>query len=142
MVNENQLHIVATTGFLYRNGKFLILKRSEKEIQNPGQWTVPGGKVEKAQSIISTLKKEIKEECGLEIDREPEFLSDDEFTRVDGYHVLVLRFVCKAKSGKVKIDKNDFTEYAWIRKQDLNKYNIIPGVKRTLEELMDNNERS
>lgn len=137
MVSENQLHIVAVTGFLYReDGKFLILKRSEKEIQNPGQWTVPGGKVERGESIIGTLKKEIKEESGLELDGEPEFYGDDEFTRVDNHHVLVPKFTGKVRTGEVKIDKNDFDDFAWISKDDLDKYDIIPGIKKTLKELL------
>lgn len=135
MVSENQLHIVAVTGFLGRDGQFLILKRSEKEIANPGEWTIPGGKVERGDTIIGTLEKEIKEETGLETDGEFEFIGDDEFTRPDGYHVVVPKFKCKAKAGEVKIDKKDFDDFAWVGPEDLDKYKIIPNVKKQMEVL-------
>ncbi len=139
MVTENQLHIVAAVCFLKRDGKFLILKRSMKEIQQPGKWTIPGGKVERGDSIRDTLIKEIKEECGLEAKSEFEFLDDDEFTRVDGYHVISPKFFAEAKDGEVKIDDNDFDDYAWVGSvEDLDKYEIIPKIKDKLEELLKN----
>jgi len=139
MISDDQLHVVAVTGFLYRDGKFIILKRSEKEIQSPGKWTVPGGKVERGDTILEALEKEIKEETGLETEKEFEFLGDSEFTRPDGYHVVVPRFLCRAKSGEVNIDKNDFTDHAWISLDEIGNYDLIPGVKKALEEVKDNN---
>ena len=138
MVSDNQLHIVAVTGFLYRGSKFLIIKRSEKEIVQPGKWTIPGGKVERGSSILETLKKEIKEEAGLDVYRDFKFIGDSEFTRSDGYHVVVPRFLCKAKLGKVNINKNDFTDHAWIELDDLGKYDLISGVKREFEYIKNN----
>lgn len=137
MVSKNQLHIVAVTGFVHRDGKFLILKRSEKEIANPSEWTVPGGKVEKGSAILEILRKEIKEESGLKILDNFQFIGDSEFTRPDGYHVVVLRFLCQAKEGKVKIDKKDFTNYKWMKLEEINNYNIIPAIKREFEKIRD-----
>lgn len=136
MVSENQLHIIAVTGFIERDGKFLILKRSKKEIANPGEWTIPGGKVERGDTILATLEKEIKEETGLDINGECEFIGDDEFTRPDGYHVVIPKFRCKANAGEVKIDKGDFDDFAWVSFSDLNKYKIISNVKKTLQQLL------
>ena|SRR3989304_2340004 len=134
-MDASKLHIIAVTGFLQRDGKFLILRRSEKEIAHPGQWTVPGGKVEGKDSILNTLKKEIKEETGLDVYEDYEFLGDGEFTRPDSYHVVIPRFLCKAKPGEVKIDKNDFTDFAWIGLDELDKYDLIPGIKKDFEQL-------
>lgn len=139
MVNENQLHIVAAVCFLHRDGKYLILKRSMKEIQQPGMWTIPGGKVERGDTIMETVIKEIKEETGLETKGSFEFLGDDEFTRVDGYHVVAPRFIAEAKEGEVKIDEDDFDDYAWVGSiEDLEKYEIITKIKEKLVELLKN----
>ncbi len=137
MVDNNQLHIVAVTGFLYREGKFLILKRSEKEIANPGEWTVPGGKVERGKTILETLKQEIKEETGLEVFDNFQFIGDSEFTRPDGYHVVIPRFLCEAKPGKVKIDKDDFTDYSWIGLDEIDNYNLISGIKKEFQKIKE-----
>jgi len=140
VVSNDQLHIVAVTGFLYRkDGKFLILKRSEKEIAQPCMWTVPGGKVEKGCSILKTLEREIKEETDLETTGIFKFIGDSEFTRPDGYHVVIPRFLCEAKDGEVNIQKEDFTDYAWIILDELDNYDLIPGVKKELQEIKNNN---
>lgn len=135
MVKENQLHIIAVTGFIKKDGKFLILKRSAKEIANPGQWTVPGGKVEGSHSILETLRREIAEEAGLQAEGDFKFIGDAEFTRPDGYHVVIPRFLCEKVTGVVKIDENDFDDFAWVDLGNLDNYDIIPGVKEEIKEL-------
>lgn len=127
MVDNKKLHIVAVTGLIKRNGKFLIVKRNENEIAYPGMWAVPGGKVEAPDSCKTTLKREIKEEVGIEIRDEIRFVREYEFTRPDGYHVIGLTFVCRYKSGKVKLSK-DFTDFAWVTPNEAKKYNLIPGI--------------
>ena len=39
------LHFVTATAIIEKNGKFLIVKRSNSEKAFPGKWTVPGGKL-------------------------------------------------------------------------------------------------
>lgn len=136
-VNQNQLHIIAVTAFVERDGKFLILKRSEKEIVRPGMWTLPGGKVERGESLAAAVQREIKEETGLEIEGNIEYAGDGEFTRPDNYHVVIVRFKVKTKPGEVKFPKEDFTDVAWIALGELDKYDLIPGVRRDFEELKD-----
>ena len=65
-------------------------------------------------------------------------MGDDEFTRVDGYHVVAPRFIAEAKEGEVKIDEDDFDDYAWVGSiEDLEKYEIITKIKEKLVELLN-----
>lgn len=132
-MDNSKLHIVVVTGFLEKDGKFLILQRSEKETAYPGKWTVPGGKVEGSDNIRKTLKKEFQEETGITIKDEIKFLGEGGFTRPDGYHVIILNFLCEYESGVVKIDKEDFMDFAWAGLKDLSKYDLIDGVKKDFE---------
>lgn len=129
-MDNSKLHIVAVTGFLEKDGKFLILQRSANETAYPGKWTVPGGKVEGSENIRKTLKKEFQEEAGITIKDEMRFLGEGEFTRPDGYHVIILNFLCEYESGAVEIDKKDFTDFVWASLEDLSKYDLIDGVKK------------
>lgn len=43
-MSDPRLHIIAVTGIIEKDGKYLILKRSDREVAYPGYWTVPGGK--------------------------------------------------------------------------------------------------
>jgi 8-oxo-dGTP diphosphatase len=131
-MDDAKLHIVAISGIVEKDKKALIVKRNDQEIAFPDKWTIPGGKLERGESIEATLKKEIREEVNLEIDKEIEFLSDFNFVRPDNYHVVGLCFVCKYKSGKVTLEKG-LTEYKWVDRNDYRKYDLIPGVKRDLD---------
>ncbi|MDP2820873.1 MAG: NUDIX domain-containing protein [bacterium] len=83
MENQNQyLHEVAITAIVVKDGKFLITRRSPTKRRFPGMWTVPGGKMETSDYLKlpkdtefywynvleRTLKREIKEEVGIDID--------------------------------------------------------------------------
>lgn len=131
-MNFSKLHIVAVTGIVVKGGKFLIVKRSEKEIAFPGKWTVPGGKLEAPDNCRQTLKREILEEVGIKIQNEIIYLRDYEFTRPDNLHVIGITFLCKYKSGKVKLDQ-DFTDYAWVTLKEAKKYDLILGAYKDLK---------
>ncbi|MBQ3695528.1 MAG: NUDIX domain-containing protein [Alphaproteobacteria bacterium] len=47
--------------------RFLIVKRSQTDDFLPGCWEFPGGGVERSETIIDALKRELKEEIGLDI---------------------------------------------------------------------------
>lgn len=138
---DPRLHIVAITGIIKKDGKYLILKRSEREVAYPGFWTVPGGKLVKHEyenlpktpnsdgwyKIVSeTLKKEIREEAGLEVE-DIKYLTDMAFIRSDNIPVLVLSYYCFYESGEVKIGK-DIVDSAWITPEEGKNYQIIPGI--------------
>lgn len=138
---DPRLHIVAITGIIEKDGKYLILKRSERETAYPGFWTVPGGKLVRHEyenlaltpntdawyEIVSrTLEKEIMEEAGLEIE-DVRYLTDMVFVRPDNIPALVLSYYCRHRAGEVKLGK-DMVDFAWIRPDDGKNYQIIPGI--------------
>ncbi|KKU90925.1 MAG: hypothetical protein UY23_C0005G0021 [Candidatus Jorgensenbacteria bacterium GW2011_GWA1_48_11] len=138
---DPRLHIVVITGIIEKDGKYLILKRSEREVAYPGYWTVPGGKLVRHEyellpktpntddwyNIVAfTLKKEIQEEAGLEV-KDVAYLTDMTFIRPDNIPVLVLSYWCRYQSGEVVLGK-DIVDSAWITIQEGEKYKIIPGI--------------
>ena len=144
--SDPRLHIVAVTGIIERKGKYLILKRSEREVAYPGYWTVPGGKLVRHEYeslartpdtdawyniVAHTLKKEIKEEAGLEVE-DIKYLTDMTFIRPDNIPVLVLSYYCRYKGGEIKLGK-DIVDSAWISPEEGRNYQIIPGI---LEEII------
>ena len=145
-MSDPRLHIIAVTGIVVKDGRFLIMKRSEKEKAYPGYWTVPGGKIVRHEYekmpmtlnsdgwydiVASTLKREIAEEANIEVD-ETKYLTDMTFIRPDNIPVLVLSYWCRYKSGEIKLGK-DMTDYAWIIPEEGKNYNLIPGILDEIE---------
>jgi mutator protein MutT len=127
------LHIVTNSVILECDGKFLIIRRRPDEVAFPGKWEFVGGKLENGESLREGLKRETKEETGLELEENISFLRDYEFTRRDGHHVVGLVFVARAGKGKVKLCQ-DHTEYAWISPGEASKYDLIEGLGKELKQ--------
>jgi len=145
MVAQNpELHRVTATAIIHKDGKYLIVKRSSDKTVFAGRWYVPGGGLEKKDYIASpkttpdawyfavenSLKREIKEETGLEVGK-LNFLLDCVFIRPDGIPVVVLSYWCDYKSGEVKLNgEND--DYKWVDFEEAKNYDLIEGI---LEEI-------
>jgi len=131
-----KFHIVLVLGAIAKNGKILIAQRSFDEVQAAGKWSFPGGKVErpkdKERNILeNTLRQEIREEVGLEVQKSMKYLVSSSFTRIDNAHVVTLLFLCRWKSGKAK-PLEDSIDVAWISKKDLKKYDFAEGVEEAI----------
>lgn len=131
---SNKEHIVAITAFIKNKegNKFLIAKRHRNEIAFPGKWAFPGGKVERGQTILDTLKREVEEEVGLKIENEKRYLKDFTFIRPDDKNVVGLCFLVKAKEEKVILSK-DFEEFAWITPAELKDFDHIEGMEEEVK---------
>ncbi|MCA9332944.1 NUDIX hydrolase [Candidatus Saccharibacteria bacterium] len=55
---------VRVTGILINNGSLLLL---EQNVDNERAWSLPGGGVEKGESIEAALVREMEEETGLQV---------------------------------------------------------------------------
>jgi 8-oxo-dGTP diphosphatase len=127
---ENKKHIVAVTAFIKNKAadKFLVVKRHAGEVAYPGKWAFPGGKVEKGQTLMEALRREVQEEVGLEIEDSKRLIKDFTFVRPDGHNVVGLCFSVIAKPGDVVISK-DFDDFRWITPEELSSLDHIEGME-------------
>jgi 8-oxo-dGTP pyrophosphatase MutT (NUDIX family) len=133
---NNQTHIVVVTGVIEKNGKFLIAQRSFDESHMPGWWSIPGGKVERTNSEVrgileATLKRELMEEVGVEIEDSPKLISDSTFLRSTGDHVIWLVFHCFWKSGEAKA-LDECIDVAWVGSRELQGYKVSKEIENLI----------
>ena len=103
---------LAAKSFIVKDNKLLIIKRSSNSIQKPNIWELPGGRLEPGEPPIDGLKRETKEETGLEIEIiHP--ISVRHFKRDDGQKITTLIFLCKALSDEIKIS-HEHSDFEWI----------------------------
>ncbi len=123
------MHIVPVTAAIEKDGKFLLVKRSDNEANYPGKWIYPGGKVEKGEDAIQGLLREIKEETGLEVHDKAALIRTYHFTRSDGGNALGFNFVLQWKAGEVKLGEG-LVDYVWVSPEDISKYDTIKGFDK------------
>jgi len=128
------MHIVAINALIKSasKDKFLVLKRHMNEIAYPGKWAFPGGKAEKGETVLETLKREVLEEAGLEIEDYKKYLRDFTFIRPDNKNVIGLCFEVIARSEDVRIP-DDFEDYKWIKPEELSDLDYIEGMEKEVE---------
>ena len=130
---ERKKHIVHISAMIVRDKKFLVIRRMEREIAYPNKWTIPGGKAEEDEHVLEVLKREVKEETGLDIEDRYDFLWDYAFRRPDGHSVKGFCFRVWPLPGEVSLEEGRET-FAWITLDDLDKYEFAPGVAEKIRE--------
>ncbi len=133
IMKEKNHYIKIGCGCIIINEKneILLLKRSRHLRNEPGMWSRPGGTVEFGETIENALKREIKEEIGVDIEI-IEFLEYTELIDKDK-HWIAFGFLAKIKSGEVKnLEPHKHEDIRWFPLNNLPK-NITPYTKKSIE---------
>ena len=110
----NIKQFTAAKALVFHNEKVLILKESTKyqDGANAGKFDVPGGRVKLGQRFDESLKREIKEETGLEIIIGKPFFVNEwrPVVKNEQWQITGIYFECLAASDEVKLS-NDHDEF-------------------------------
>lgn len=115
------------------NTRFLLVKRKEDEEIHGGKWMLPGGKLEKDESLFDALKREIEEETAIEIENEKEYINDYIFPRPNGELALGITFLVRAINDDVKLNMKEYDDFAWIMPEELDDYDYLEYIKPEVE---------
>ncbi|MFH1511091.1 MAG: NUDIX domain-containing protein [Candidatus Woesearchaeota archaeon] len=146
-MDQNKAHYVAATCIIFKDGRFLIAKRSKREKAFPGKWTVPGGKLEVNDYITkpkdtsshwynileNVVRREVLEEVGLLV-ADIRYLTSMVFIRPDNVPVLVISYYAEFKSGCLTLCE-DLSDHAWVSLKEAKSYDLIEGIYEEMEML-------
>jgi 8-oxo-dGTP diphosphatase len=117
--------IVGVGGVVVRDGKAVIIKRANEPYK--GQWSIPGGRVELGESLPSAVRREVREETGLDVDVGAvievfERIQRDPDGRVR-YHFIIIDYLCTCRGGALCAG-DDADDVAWVTSDELAEYDI------------------
>jgi mutator protein MutT len=112
----------ATIAALYieYEGKILLLHRQENKSQG-NRWGIPGGKVDKGETPLQAVLREVKEETGYDFSTQPiedlgaVYVEHNEKDHVT-YHMFRVQFA--GDPGAVKINFHEHKGFTWVTPQD------------------------
>lgn len=138
MTEYNTEYPEPVTGALILNENDEIFLMKSPKWEN--QWLVPGGHVEKGEKIEECVKREVKEEVGLDVE-DIDFVTvlegiPEKFER--DTHFIFLNYSCRAENQEVELDQREAVEYVWIDlKEALNSdLNINDSTEKFIEKFM------
>ncbi len=116
--------MVGVGGVVIHRNRALLVLRGREPLK--GQWSIPGGMVELGEELGEGVRRELKEETGLEVEPLEVLTVFDRIHRRGRrvkYHFVIVDFACRLKRGRLK-PASDVLDARWVRRQDLPQYNL------------------
>lgn len=137
-----QVYPEATVGALVANSKGEVLIVRSNKWRN--KYTVPGGHIELGERAEDAIKREVKEETGLDVYSVKLLLVQQAIYPVDYYkheHFIFLDYLCSSLNSEVKLDGRELQEYVWIKPDEALELDLEDYTKnfvlKYLEELKE-----
>ena len=132
--------LVSAIALVDADGKVLLAQRPEGKPM-AGLWEFPGGKIEPGETPEAALIREVREE--LAIDTAESCLAPVSFASHsydaadgrDGFHLLMMLFVCRRWQGRPKPVEGGALK--WVRPQQLRDYPMPAADKPLISALQD-----
>ena len=105
--------IPGVQGILERDGRVLLARRAREP--RLGHWDLPGGFLDETEHPLDGLRREFREETGLEV--EPVELLDIEIEPYDGRHVFSVTWIVRGDGEPCPAD--DVAELRWFSAAEL-----------------------
>ncbi len=141
-MSENRrfpLHPVPGVGALIiDNGRILLIERGHEPLK--GYWSLPGGAIETGEHLEDALRREVREETGLEVDilhmvEVFERIMPCESGKTE-YHYILLDYICRPTGGTLQAS-DDAARAAWFTPDEIAGLKITLGTPRVIEKAFE-----
>jgi 8-oxo-dGTP diphosphatase len=126
--------LVGVGALIFHRGRILMAQRGKEPLK--GWWSLPGGALETGESLDSAVRREVREETGLEI--EPlgvfeifERIMRDEAGTVE-YHYVLIDYLCRVAGGALCAG-DDVCRVEWVTPDGLQHLQITEGTLAVIE---------
>lgn len=119
-------------GIIKRDDRVLIALRPEDAMLG-GLWEFPGGKQKKGEEIEKTVRRELREELGVEIAITKPFMKLDH--AYSHFKITLHAYLCELKNGEPSAKSSQ--RVLWVPVNELEEYPFPKANRKLTEKLMD-----
>jgi 8-oxo-dGTP diphosphatase len=129
--------LVGVGGVVIHRKRVLLVRRKREPLK--GQWSIPGGLVELGEELHQAVRRELKEETGLEVEPLEILAVFDRIMRMPSkparvrYHFVIVDYACRWKRGRIA-PSSDVVDARWVRRKDLPQYRLTPLASSVISE--------
>ncbi len=129
--------IVAVGAAVVRGECVLVVRRGREP--SLGRWTLPGGAVDLGERMRDAAAREVREECGIEVEiGEVVTVLDNIVRDEDGavrYHYAIVDFAARYLVGELSPNE-ELTGAAWITPAQFDEYGVPPQARAALRQAL------
>jgi ADP-ribose pyrophosphatase YjhB (NUDIX family) len=119
---------------IFDQSRILLCRRGKEPYLN--YWSLPGGLVEVGERVADALRREVREETGLQVETNLiaevfERITPDAEGRVE-YHYVLIDYLCRVTGGELRAG-DDAAEVRWFERGDLDDLLLTPGTLKVIE---------
>ena len=119
---------------IFEGRNILLVERAKEPLK--GYWSIPGGIVEAGERLEDAVRREVREETGLEIEPLAMFeiferIMPDREARPE-YHYVLIDYLCRVVGGQLAA-ASDVSQVAWVSEQNLREYRLTEGTLAVVE---------
>lgn len=125
--------LVAVGAVVWDGRRVLLERRGQPPAQ--GHWAIPGGVVELGETVVVAICREVREECGIEIEVGPllglfEPILRDNDGRIR-YHYTIIDFLAYYRAGELR-PGDDAADVRWVEPDDLPHYELSAATREMI----------
>ena len=133
--------VMGVGGVIVDRGRTVLIRRGTEPLL--GQWSIPGGTIEIGETLEEAVRRELREETGLEV-RVLELIELFDRIYVENgavpaqdrkkprYHYVIADYLCELVGGEPRAG-SDVTDLAFSREDELGKFHLTEKATSVLK---------
>ena len=130
--------VVGVGAVILDAGRVLLVKRGHAPLK--GEWSLPGGRLELGESLEDAVRREVREETGLDVTVGPLVEIFERIERLaDGrieYHFVIADYACRPSGGQL-VHGSDADDARWVLVSGLAAYNVTKKAAEVIHKAID-----
>ena len=126
--------ILGVGALIFEGDRILLVERGQEPLK--GYWSLPGGVLERGETLKQAVRREVLEETGLEVEPTGEFEIFERIMRdAEGrpeYHYVLIDYTCRVTGGRLRA-ASDVRRAAWVPRAALSEFLITEGTLPVIE---------